>query len=80
MNKKIILFLILFSTSVIAEDKCIYKTEQMVEDGKITKIVEHKSCIETDQIEKKSFWSSFVKSSEYENTLIILISSLIEIL
>ena len=52
----------------------------MVEDGKITKIVEHKSCIETDQIEKKSFWSSFVKSSEYENTLIILISSLMEIL
>ena len=80
MNKKILLFFVFFTTSVIAEDKCVYKTEQIVQDGKITKIIEHKSCTETEKIGNKSFWSKFVGSPEYENTLIIFISTLMEVL
>lgn len=78
MGLRVLFFLFLFSTASLSEDKCVYKTEQIIEDGKVVKIVEHKSCVETEKIGKKSFWSSVTGSPEYENTLIIVLMTLVE--
>ena len=78
MIKKIIILIILFSQPVFADDKCVYQTEQIIENGKVVKIIEHKSCTETEKIGKKSFWSSFSSSPGYENTLIIVLMTLVE--
>ena len=53
------LFILLFSTSVLANDNCTYKTEQVIEDGKVIKVIEHKSCVETEKLNKQNFLVSF---------------------
>ena len=47
---RILVFLFLFTTTVFAEDECTYKTEQVIEDGKVIKVIEYKSCVETEKL------------------------------
>ena len=43
------LFLFFFSVSVaMAEDNCITKTEQVIENGNVVKEIIYKSCTETE--------------------------------
>ena len=58
MIKKII-FLVLFSTSVFANE-CVYKTEQVKENGKIIKVIEYKTCTETENLNKQNFFQKQV--------------------
>ena len=76
MIKKII-FLVLFSTSVFANE-CVYKTEQVKENGKIIKVIEYKTCTETENLNKSNFLKTFLTSPEYENSVIFVVMAILE--
>ena len=74
-----ILFLILFTTSVFAnEDHCTYRTEQVKENGKIVKVIEYKTCTETENLNKSNFLKTFLTSPEYENSVIFVVMAILE--
>ena len=72
------LFILLFSTSVLANDNCTYKTEQVIEDGKVIKVIEHKSCVETEKLNKQNFLVSFATKPEFEQSFIIVVMAILE--
>ena len=78
MIRKIVFF-ILFTTSVIAnEDHCTYRTEQVKENGKIIKVIEYKTCTETENLNKQNFLKTFLTSPEYENSVIFVVMAILE--
>ncbi len=78
MIRKIVFF-ILFTTSVIAnEDHCTYRTEQVKENGKIVKVIEYKTCTETENLNKQNFLKTFLTSPEYENSVIFVVMAILE--
>jgi len=78
MVKRFIIIFFLFTSTVLGEDKCTYKTEQVIENGKVIKVVEYKSCTETENLNKQSFFVNFLTKPEYENSLIIVVMALLE--
>ena len=78
MIRKIVFF-ILFTTSVFAnEDHCTYRTEQVKENGKIVKVIEYKTCTETENLNKQNFLKTFLTSPEYENSVIFVVMAILE--
>ena len=78
MIRKIV-FLILFSTSVFAnEDHCTYRTEQVKENGKIIKVIEYKTCTETENLNKQNFFVKWLSSEEYQNSVILVFMGILE--
>ena len=78
MIRKIVFF-ILFTTSVFAnEDHCTYRTEQVKENGKIIKVIEYKTCTETENLNKQNFLKTFLTSPEYENSVIFVVMAILE--
>ena len=63
MKKFLIAFMFIFSTSVFANE-CYYKTETMVENGKILSTKETKICEETIPLKKEGFWNSLSKENK----------------
>tara|TARA_Y100000996_G_C22252457_1_gene532410 strand:- start:44 stop:280 length:237 start_codon:yes stop_codon:yes gene_type:complete len=76
MIKKII-FLVLFSTSVFANE-CVYKTEQVKENGKIIKVIEYKTCTETENLNKQNFFVKWLTTEEYQNSVILVFMGILE--
>ena len=78
MIRKIV-FLILFTTSVFAnEDHCTYRTEQVKENGKIVKVIEYKTCTETENLNKQNFFVKWLTTEEYQNSVIIVFMGILE--
>ena len=78
MIRKIVFF-ILFTTSVIAnEDHCTYRTEQVKENGKIVKVIEYKTCTETENLNKQNFFVKWLSSEEYQNSVILVFMGILE--
>ena len=78
MIRKIVFF-ILFTTSVFAnEDHCTYRTEQVKENGKIVKVIEYKTCTETENLNKSNLLKTFLTSPEYENSVIFVVMAILE--
>lgn len=78
MGKTIIIFLLIFSLSVKAEENtCRYEKTTQTNNGVIISTTETKVCKETIQLQEKTWWESFVQSPEYTNTLIILLAALL---
>ena len=50
------LFIVLFSTSVLANDNYTYKSEQVIENGIVVKEIVHKTCTETEYLKKVNFF------------------------
>ena len=78
MIRKIVFF-ILFTTSVIAnEDHCTYRTEQVKENGKIVKVIEYKTCTETENLNKQNFFVKWLTTEEYQNSVILVFMGILE--
>ena len=78
MIRKIV-FLILFTTSVFAnEDHCTYRTEQVKENGKIVKVIEYKTCTETENLTKQNFFVKWLTTEEYQNSVILVFMGILE--
>jgi len=78
MGKTIIIFLLIFSLSVKAEENtCRYEKTTHTNNGVIVSTTETKVCKETIQLQEKTWWESFIQSPEYTNTLIILLAALL---
>ena len=74
---KIIFFLLILTitTSAFGNGKCVYETEQVVENGKITKTIEVRKCVETEIIGKEKKEKFRIKdqlSDDQFNTALIL--------
>ena len=71
---KIILFILLLTTSAWSNGKCTYETEQVVKNGQVVKTTEVKKCVETQQIgkEKVTFKIKEQLSNEQFQTALIL--------
>ena len=73
MIRKIV-FLILFTTSVfINEDHCTYRTEQVKENGKIIKVIEYKTCTETENLNKSNFQNYRLQNTKIQSSLLMAI-------
>ena len=78
MIRKIVFF-ILFTTSVFAnEDHCTYRTEQVKENGKIVKVIEYKTCTETENLNKQNFFVKWLTTEEYQNSVILVFMGILE--
>ena len=78
MIRKIVFF-ILFTTSVFAnEDHCTYRTEQVKENGKIIKVIEYKTCTETENLNKQNFFVKWLTTEEYQNSVILVFMGILE--
>ncbi len=79
MGKRIIIFLLLLSASVFAEENnCKYETKTETINGEIKTTQEVKHCVENISLDEKSFWSGFVKSPQFETTLILTFAFIME--
>ena len=50
---KIIFFILILTSTALANGKCVYETEQVIENGVVIKTVEIKKCVETETIGKE---------------------------
>lgn len=79
MGKKAIIFLLLLSVSVFAqENNCRYETKIETINGEIKSTQEVKHCIENISLDEKSFWSEFIKTPQFETTLILTFAFILE--
>ncbi len=79
MGKKAIIFLLLLSVSVFAqENNCRYETKTETINGEIKSTKEVKHCIENISLNEKSFWSEFIKTQQFETTLILTLAFIME--
>ena len=72
------LFILLFSTSVLANDNCTYKTEQVIENGIVVKEIVHKTCTETEYLKKENFFVTWLTEEKYQQSVIIVFVGLLE--
>ena len=79
MGKRVIIFLLLLSASVFAEENnCRYETKTETINGEIKTTQEVKYCVENISLDEKSFWSEFVKTPQFETTLILVLAFVME--
>jgi hypothetical protein len=79
MGKRVIIFLLLLSASVFAEENnCRYETKTETINGEIKSTQEVKHCVENISLDEKSFWSEFVKTPQFETTLILVLAFVME--
>jgi len=79
MKKGIIILLLLLSVSVFAEENnCRYETKTETINGEIKTTQEVKHCVENISLDKKSFWSEFLKTPQFETTLILTLAFIME--
>ena len=52
---KVILFILILTTSAWSNGKCTYETEQVIKNGVVTHTVEIKKCVEPQTIGKEKF-------------------------
>ena len=72
------LFILLFSTSVLANDNCTYKTEQVIENGIVVKEIVHKTCTETEYLKKENFFVTWLIEEKYQQSVIFVFIGLLE--
>jgi hypothetical protein len=72
------LFILLFSTSVLANDNCTYKTEQVIENGIVVKEVVHKTCTETESLQKQNFLVTWLTDEKYQQSVIFVFIGILE--
>ena len=75
---RILVFLFLFTTTVFAEDECIYKTEQVIENGIVVKEVVHKTCTETESLQKQNFLVTWLTDEKYQQSVIFVFIGILE--
>ena len=51
------------------EDRCIYKTEQVKENGVVIKVIEHKTCVETENLSKQKRIRTKIKLNKNSSSL-----------
>ena len=79
MGKRVIIFLLLLSASVFAEENnCRYETKTETINGEIKSTQEVKHCVENISLDEKNFWSEFVKTPQFETTLILVLAFVME--
>ena len=79
MGKRVIIFLLLLSASVFAqENNCRYETKTETINGEIKSTQEVKHCVENISLDEKSFWGEFVKTPQFETTLILVLAFVME--
>jgi hypothetical protein len=79
VGKRVIIFLLLLSASVFAqENNCRYETKTETINGEIKTTQEVKHCVENISLDEKSFWSEFVKTPQFETTLILVLAFVME--
>lgn len=79
MKKVIIIFLLLLSASVFAqENNCRYEIKTETINGEIKSTQEVKHCVENISLNEKSFWSEFIKTQQFETTLILTLAFIME--
>ena len=79
MGKRVIIFLLLLSASVFAEENnCRYETKTETINGEIKSTQEIKHCVENISLDEKSFWGEFVKTPQFETTLILVLAFVME--
>ena len=79
MGKRVIIFLLLLSASVFAEENnCRYETKTETINGEIITTQEVKHCVENISLDEKSFWSEFIKTPQFETTLILTFAFIME--
>lgn len=79
MIKKIIVFLLLLSVSAYAqENNCRFETKTETMNGEIKSTQEIKHCVESIALEKKTFWNEFIKTPQFETTLILTFGFIME--
>jgi hypothetical protein len=79
VGKRVIIFLLLLSASVFAEENnCRYETKTETINGEIKSTQEVKHCVENISLDEKSFWSEFVKTPQFETTLILVLAFVME--
>jgi len=69
---KIILFILILTTSAWSNGKCTYETEQVIQNGVVTHTVEIKKCVETQTIGKEKFVIKDQLSDEQFQTALIM--------
>ena len=72
------LFILLFSTSVLANDNCTYKTEQVIENGIVVKEIVHKTCTETEYLKKEHFFVTWLTEEKYQQSVIFVFIGILE--
>ena len=73
------LFLFFFSVSVaMAEDNCITKTEQVIENGNVVKEIIYKSCTETENLNKSKFFITWLTDERYQNSVVMVFMGILE--
>ena len=79
MGKRVIIFLLLLSASVFAqENNCRYETKTETVNGEIKTTQEIKHCVENISLDEKSFWREFIKTPQFETTLILTFAFIME--
>lgn len=79
MGKGVIIFLLLLSVSVFAEENnCRYETKTETFNGEIKTTQEVKHCVEKISLDEKSFISEFIKTPQFETTLILTFAFIME--
>ena len=67
------------SASVFAEENnCRYQTKTETINGEIKYTQEIKHCVENISLDEKSFWGEFVKTPQFETTLILVLAFVME--
>jgi len=79
MGKVILIILLLFSAQVFSqENNCRYETKTETINGEIKTTHEVKHCVENIPLEEKSFWNEFIKTPQFETTLILTLAFMLE--
>jgi len=73
----ILIFFVFTTISVARENTCRYERVTQTKNGDIISTTETKTCNETIELDQKSWWQLFMTSPQYENTLIILLATLL---
>ena len=70
---KIIFFILILTSTALANGKCVYETEQIIKNGVVIKTTEIKKCVETQIIGKEKKESIKIKlTDEQFQTAMIL--------
>ena len=70
---KIIFFILILTSTALANGKCVYETEQIIKNGVVIETVEIRKCVETEIIGKEKKESIKIKlTDEQFQTAMIL--------
>ena len=60
------------------EDRCIYKTEQVKENGVVVNLIENKTCVETENLSKQNFFITWLTDEKYQNSVVLIFMGILE--